>query len=473
MQSSVSDWLTLEAEFLLRQQVRRSLRRWAQHVLAPIGQSPARHHDLLIAELEALAAGKFLRLMVLMPPGSAKSTYASVLFPTWWYTQFPTSSIIAASHTAGLALHFSRRVRDIVARYRELLGYQVTSSIASAHSWTTSLGGEYIAAGIRGAITGRRADLAIIDDPIKSQFIAESSVQRGHIWDWYRSDLVTRLKPNARIVLIMTRWHEDDLGGHLLSAAGPEWRVLRLPALAEPHDPLGREIGEPLWPQWEGMEALSAKRDLVGSRIWSALYQQSPRQTEGTVFNTTRVRLLENAIVATDTHTIRAWDLAATLAEKGSDPDWTVGVKISRDAKGYYTILDVIRLRGSPSQIEDAIRIAAKADGEKVWIGLPEDPGQAGKSQAAYMTRQLSGYRVITARESGSKLTRALPVASQMEVGNICAVQAAWNRCFFDELAEFPLGRKDDQVDALVRGFTALNGTTDLSRFTSVPFFGR
>ncbi len=181
--------------------------------------------------------------MILMPPGSAKSTYASVIFPAWWFTQHPRSSVITASHSASLARHFSRRVRALILEKEWYLGFSIKRGERSADQWTTSSGGEYLAVGVRGAIAGRRADLVIVDDPVRSRADAESARQRNHVWDWFKSDVTTRLKPGGKIVLIMTRWHPDDLGGQLLARDDSEWRIVRLPALAEPDDPLGRPVG--------------------------------------------------------------------------------------------------------------------------------------------------------------------------------------------------------------------------------------
>ncbi len=309
--------------------------------------------------------------------------------------------------------------------------------------------------GARGAITGRRADLVIIDDPIKSQADAESSRQRDHIWEWYKSDITTRLKPGGKVILIMTRWHPDDLGGQLLEQARAEWHVVRLPAIAEPGDPIGRQVGTPLWPEWEDSTALMRKRDLIGERAWSALFQQTPLPAGGRLFSIDRIAavLLQ---CGEDDATVRAWDLAATGITGGNDPDWTVGVKLSRDKTGRYLILDCARIRGTPRQVEELIVSIARKDGPKVIIAIPEDPGQAGKSQASYLTRQLAGFYVTSSRETGSKATRAMPLASQIEGGNVSILRADWNRALLDEMRDFPWGRKDDQVDALVRAFTTL-----------------
>jgi predicted phage terminase large subunit-like protein len=392
--------------------------------------------------------------MILMPPGSAKSTYASIVFPAWWFTQHPQSSVIAASHSLSLAKYFSRRIRALVMEKEAYLGYTIPHGRRAADMWTTSSGGDYLAVGVRGAITGRRADLVIIDDPIRSQADAESRRQREHVWDWYRSDVTTRLKPNGKIVLIMTRWHPDDLGGQLLQQAAKDWRIVRLPALAEADDPIGRPIGAALWPEWEDYRALMRKRELVGERSWSALFQQHPVPPGDRLFPVDRITTtpLERDPEAI----VRGWDLAATANTGQNDPDWTVGIKLSRDRLGRYLILDVVRIRGTPRQVEDLIVRTTQSDGPNVVVSIPEDPGQAGKSQMAYLTRQLAGFRVISSRETGSKATRAMALASQVEAGNVSIIRADWDRTLIDEMRDFPWGRKDDQVDALVRAFTTL-----------------
>jgi predicted phage terminase large subunit-like protein len=409
--------------------------------------------------------------MILMPPGSAKSTYASVIFPAWWFTQHPKSSVISASHSFGLAEHFSRRVRNLILEKERYLGFSVANDQRSVDAWTTTAGGEYLSVGVRGAITGRRADLIIIDDPIKSQADAESVRQRDHVWDWFKSDITTRLKPGGRVVLIMTRWHPDDLGGQLLEQAKAEWRIVRLPALAEADDPLGRAVGTPLWPEWEDDGALLRKRELIGERAWSALFQQTPLPSGGRLFSVDRITVAQ-PIPETGT-TVRAWDLAATCITGRNDPDWTVGIKFSRDDTGRYHVLDVARIRGTPHQVEALILSTARSDGSKVIVAIPEDPGQAGKSQMSYLTKQLAGFHVIATRETGSKATRAMPLASQVEAGNISIVRADWNRILLDEMRDFPWGKKDDQVDALVRAFTTLTTRGRSPGSIAVSIFSR
>lgn len=423
--------------------------------------------------LEDLSRGDVDRLMVQMPPGSAKSTYASILLPAWWFAQHPKDSIIAASHTAGLATHFGRRARSVIIEQSHTLGYKLAEGDRGNSHWSTSTGGEYYAIGVRGAIIGRRADLVILDDPVRSQVEADSLIHRDRIWEWYRSDLIPRLKPKARIVLVMTRWHDDDLCGRLLAQYAGEWRCLRLPALAEEGDPLNRSPGDPLWPEWEALEALQRRRSSVGERAWSAQFQQSPRPSTGTLFKVSLFDYIDETPSRPTGLVMRAWDLAATAGSSDNDPDWTVGVKLMRHESGRHIVLDVVRLRGSPREVEERIAITACADGNGVTISLPEDPGQAGKSQVAYLASRLAGYHVVTSRETGAKTTRATPVASQIEAGNVAIVRANWNHVFVEELRDFPHGRKDDQVDALARAFNMLVQLNAPARMTSIQYIDR
>ncbi len=446
---------------------------WAMCVLEPAGQAPARHHRLLLEELESVASGVTDRLMVLMPPGSAKSTYTSIVFPAWWFTRHPSSSVITASHTAELAGHFGRQVRGLIDEHGRGLGARLVANDRSARRWRLSTGGQYYAAGLRGSITGRRANLIIIDDPIKSRAEADSAGARDIAWTWYKFDLLTRLVPGGRIILVMTRWHEDDLGGRLLAQNMSEWRILRLPALAEPNDPLERPPGAPLWPEWEDLSNLIRKRETIGERAWSALFQQSPRPREGSLFKADRLITLDVEPDHKPAHLVRAWDLAATSKSDDNDPDWTVGLKLYRDDSGRFVILDIVRERNSPWEIEKAVLDTARRDGPEVLISLPQDPGSAGKFVVSRYLSLLAGYRVTASAETGSKVTRATPVAAQLEGGNLAIVRGDWNFNFIEELRDFPQGRKDDQIDALSRAFAQLTTTSLPARRLNVNFVTR
>lgn len=471
-----------------RRRVRSSLLEWCTEALGVVGQAPARHHEFIIGKLEAVARGEIDRLMIYAPPGSAKSTYATVLFPSWWFTQYPRSAIISASHTGDLAESFGRRVRNTVDQHNDLLGYSLSADSRAAGKWDTDGGGEYLAAGVGKAIAGRRADLAIIDDPVASREGAESESERDTTYNWYRGDLYDRLKPGARVILIMTRWHEDDLGGRLDAdekTGGDKWHRILLPALAEhENDPIGRKIGEALWPEWENETMLMRKRHVVGEREWVAKYQQRPAPEDGAIFNPKQIVLIshlpefrvgahQNVVnfsqVSRNFRTVerteptvlnsakmRAWDLGATAKIGTRDPDYTVGVLMSRTPDEKYIVENVRRERGSPQFVEQLIVDTAYADGEDVTISLPQDPGQAGKSQIAYLVSKLAGFRVVHRTASGDKATRASPFAAQVNVGNVSCINAGWTKEFLLELAAFPNGTHDDQVDACSDAFARL-----------------
>jgi hypothetical protein len=272
---------------LQKRKCQTSLLEWSKVCVKDYGFKPARHHKLIIEYLEKIISGEIDRLMIFAPPGSAKSTYTSELLPPYWFKQFPRSSVIGCSHTGELAERFGRRVRNKILLKAPILGYTLDESNRAASRWETTNGGEYFAAGVGGAITGRRADLAIIDDPVKSREEAESEIVRTKTFEWYKSDLVTRLKPDARIILIQTRWHLEDLGGmllHEMEKGGDKWEVINLPAFAIADDPLGRSVGEVLWPEWENKEAIERKRIILGQRDFESLYQQNPQPPGGTYF---------------------------------------------------------------------------------------------------------------------------------------------------------------------------------------------
>ena len=268
---------------LKRRTIRRNLTDWARHC----GYEPALHHRLLINRLEQIARGEIKRLAVFMPPGSAKSTYGSVLFPPWLMAQHLGRSILGASHTTELAEKWGRRVRNLVTSYCGVLGINLADDNQAAGRWSLTSGGEYFAAGVGTGIAGFRADTVIIDDPVRSREDADSDLKRERVWEWYKADLTPRLKPGNSIVLIQTRWHEDDLAGRILAemaAGGEKWDVVCLPAQAEENDALGRSAGEWLWDDSYGYgELLRHEKEQQPSRNWSALYQQHPAPTRATI----------------------------------------------------------------------------------------------------------------------------------------------------------------------------------------------
>jgi predicted phage terminase large subunit-like protein len=444
---------------LWARQCRRNLYAFCIEALAPLGERPERHHRRIIAELEAVARGKNLRLMIVAPPGSAKTTYTSRLFPAWYFASRANTAIIGASHTDELAVTNSGYVQRFVRDNGDVLGFDRASEAAG--NWITTNGCRYRAVGVGGAITGFRADVAIIDDPIRGRQDAESVASREALWNWFNADLATRLKPNGCIVLIMTRYHEDDLAGRLLRLESERWRVLKLPAIAEMDDPLGRQEGEPLWndgPYGYGRKLLEL-RDLHERngllRDWWSLYQGEPRPPEGAMFKPAEMPVLDVLPDAIGGFAVRAWDLASSVTG-----DWTVGLRLEVVKEGKHSvgwvISDVRRMRRRPDEVRRLVQTVAESDGRGVKVLLPEDPGQAGKDQAQDYVRRLVGFRVVAERMTGDKVTRADAVASQCNIGRIGMVRAGWNAVLIDELGSFPLGVHDDIVDALSLAFSGM-----------------
>ena len=367
------------AEILARRKAKESLASWMGYRGSPF--KPALHHQLMIAELEKIESGANRRLMLLLPPGSAKSTYGSVEFPAWYVGRNPKSAVIAASNTNDLAERFSRRVRNIVLEpsFKRVFDVSVAEDYGAAGKWDTDKGGEYYAAGVGGAIAGRRADLAIIDDPVKSREDADSDRSRDKQWEWYVNDLLTRMKPNASIILIMTRWHEDDLGGRILEREADKWKVFRIPMEAGEDDPLGREVGERLWSEWYTEEMLDlAKQDL---RSWNALYQQNPHSEEGGYFKSAWLLNYDDA--PKDLKIYGASDYAVT--EGGGD--WTEHGIMGVDASGNQYILDWWRGQTSPDKWIDKMADLIEKWQPYCWFG---EAGPIRRSVEPFMMKRLS-----------------------------------------------------------------------------------
>ena len=258
----------------------------------PPSWRPARHLRLLNSYLLALAGRKIDRLVVAMPPRHGKSELISYWLPIWWLALYPTERVILASYQTDLAIGWGRRVRNTIDDRQPLLTAEcaIDPTDRAASRWSTVSGGGMISTGAGGAITGRGANLFVIDDPYKGREDADSQRQRAKVLTWYESTVRTRLAPNAVILIVQTRWHEDDLAGTMISRG---WPTLRLPALADHHDhegreieegekdPLGREKGDALWSEQYDEEALSSVKHDVGDYVFSALYQGLPTPLEG------------------------------------------------------------------------------------------------------------------------------------------------------------------------------------------------
>lgn len=439
--------------------------------LDPRFRRPA-HIDLLSrAVADAVADGG--RLIVSMPPRAGKSMLTSVWAPVWFLTRHPDRSVILASHESNFAVSWGRRARGL---YRSVSHAGVGSSsvseeVSAAGEWETSAGGGMLARGIGAGITGRGAHLLLVDDPIKDFLAAHSKTVRDAQWEWWLSTALTRLEPGAAVVVTMTRWHEDDLAGRIMSSewdGDPDrWRVLRIPAIAEDDDLLGREPGEPMTiaslPETadEAAARWAEIRDSVGSYVWQGLYQQRPSEPEGALLR-------------------RAWWQrfsvdGDTLRMPGRDPlpidelrviqSWDLAVKDTGD----YTCGQVWGEHGPDRFLLDQVRerldfVAAKRamlDMARRWPSTERtviEDAANGPAIIADLRRELSGLKPWTPK--GSKTARVLAVQGDVESGHVWLPErAAWDvQALVDECAEFPRGAHDDQVDALSQALTFIRG---------------
>jgi predicted phage terminase large subunit-like protein len=432
---------SLLRELLARKEAQTSLARFIEYRDA--GIVPAKHHLLLIDALEAVERGEIERLMVCMPPGSAKSTYTSVEFPAWFLGRNPALSVIAASHTQELAERFGRRVRNVVAAepFGKVFGFSVADDSASAGRWDTQRGGEYFAAGVGGSITGRRADLAVIDDPVKSREDADSERQRQKAWDWYTNDLLTRLKPGARQIVVMTRWHEDDLGGRILERERDRWHVIELAMEAMPNDPLGRAPGERLWPEWYTDDMVKVAK--MDTRAWNALYQQQPASDDGEYFKADWFGEYEKPPEG-----LRVYG-ASDYGVTDNGGDYTEHGIFGVDGSGAVFVLDWWRKQSSAD-----VWIEAKCD-----LIIEHEPlcwfGEAGPIRRAiepFLLRRMSERqahcRVEWLASISDKPTRARSFQAMASMGKVFFPKhATWKADVLGQLTRFPVGKHDDSVD--------------------------
>lgn len=414
----------------------------------------APHHDAVCEALMRVYRGECKRLIINIPPRYSKTELIKN-FIGWTLGNAPDSEFIYASYSSRLAAASSWDVRGLVQEpeYRATFpAVTLRDDSQAKDEWRTTAGGIMYAVGTGGTITGYGAGkhrpgfagALLIDDPHKADE-ARSDVMRENVIDWFQNTFESRKNsPDTPIIVVMQRLHESDLAGWLLAGGnGEKWEHVCLPAI--------RDDGTALWPEKHDIEELR-RMETSAPYTFAGQYQQRPAPAEGGIFKPDQIPTID-AIPAGYIDWVRGWDLAST-----TDGDWTAGVKLGRLADGRYLIADSMRLRAGPDERDAALLNTASLDGKRVRISIPQDPGQAGKTQALYLTRALAGYPVITSPESGDKITRAEPVASQVNVGNVLMLRGEWNRAFIDELRMFPNGNHDDQVDALSRSFSHLIG---------------
>lgn len=458
-------------EILRRKQARKSLIAFTRYTFPEYW--PAPHHSLIAEKLEAVANGSIRRLKIRMPPRHGKSELASRRFPAWFLGRDPSRNIIAASYNSDLATDFGREVRNIVGsrRYRAVFSeVALSEDSTAANRWHTEQGGMYVAAGIGTAVTGRGAHVLLIDDPFKDREEADSENQREKVWRWYTSTAYTRLERDivpdvtaddelwadllediqagkaapfeGAIVLINTRWHEDDLDGRLEAEearGGDKWEVLDLPAILKD--------GKALWPNKYPLERLLEIKRAIGERDWSALYQQQPRPDEGLYYKREWFRWYDEK----PKH-LRIYG-ASDYAVTEGDGDYTVHLVVGLDPDDNIYVLDVWRAQTTADKWVEAFVDMVATHKPMMWA---EENGQILKSVGPLIDKRMRERKTYARREqfasATDKPTRSRSMQGRAAMGKVYLPahkeKHPWVSDFLTELLAFDAGKHDDQVDA-------------------------
>lgn len=434
------------------------------------------HHSLLLGKLQALEERRIANLMVLMPPGSAKSTYVDVVFVPWFMARRGRRNVILASYAADIAKKQGRRARQLLKSrsFANIMpGIVLRDDQSAADSWALSNGSEYMSGGLLSGITGNRSHLGIVDDPIKGREMAESELQRQKVWDTYIDDFCSRLIPGAPQVMILTRWHEDDPAGRILPDKwdgqsglftkckdGRDWYVLCLPAIADrSDDPLGREFGRTLWPEWFEKNGDNGSAHWTpfqtNRRTWVSLYQQKPTDEEGTFFQRSWFKRYTPDQRPSNLHIYMTSDHAPAGDEKS---DFNCCRVWGVDHLGDIWLLDGFRIQQKMDVFIDRIVGRPKKEGRQGLIGkwnpfawFPEDDNnwKAVEPFAKAWMREEEVHTVIApmSPHGQDKPTKAQSFRSMAYMGRVWVPAGPEGDAILDEYTKFPGGRNDDEVD--------------------------
>lgn len=430
-------------------------------------EPPALHHEFLIGHMESVHNREIMRLAISLPPGSAKSTYASKLFPAWHLGRRPNDRWLQGAHTQTFAKdQLGKPVRRIVSdpRYREVfpeMGLSTSSAAADFFEFTGGTG-SYKAVGVGVGISGFRAEIAAIDDPVASREDAESPTSRKRLHAWFEDDFSTRPMPGSPIFIVATRWHEDDLIGHELSKMGAgtsdyPWEVINIPALAVDDDPLGRTPGEGLWPEVFGTDWYLAKKRGITGRSWNSLYQGVPTDEEGGILKREDVHryktLPQDKIRANGDlveKVIKKITLSVDLAEKATQrADYSAATIWLETFDRKHYLAHAVRTRKEFNDLVNWIENLAKS--WNVHQILVEDRGAG--TQYIQVRKEQPGFAPVIsiATKQQSKDFRFDGVTPMFAAGEVFLPESGndWIADLESELFVFPNGKNDDYVDSV------------------------
>ena len=409
----------------------------------------ARHLRFLIEHLQKLETREITRLLVSMPPRHGKSFMIDLFFPAWWLARHPNDHIILTGYGEQFARQWGARVRDLLIEYSDDFNLLVNKERSAADDWELTTGGGMLCVGAGGALMGRGADLFILDDVVKSAEEAESEVYRQKIWDWFQASATTRLMPNAVMVGVMTRWHQDDLFGRIIDNYGDDWTVINIPAIAEADDPLNREPGEGLWPEFWGDPLFYEKQKASRSPYWfSALYQGRPTPEGGGILLRDWWNFYHSLPESFD-QMIQSWDLSLKDNETN---DFSVGQVWGRKGADLYLVAQV-RGHFSLHEVTNHMRMFT-IKYPRALAKLVEDTAM-GPAIKQTLTHEVPGIIPVPAK--GSKKSRVDASVPMVQAGNVFlpendqGVKAKWVWEFIEECAAFPRGAYDDQVDTFTQ----------------------
>jgi len=419
----------------------------------------APHLELLsneIVDLVARRPGHPKRLMVTMPPRHGKSELCSHWTPVWALSLDPSTPIILCSYEAEFAAKWGRLARRTTEELYPILGTRIMEDSRAAHRWETPQRGGMTTAGVGGPITGKGFKLGIIDDPIKNAEEAASERMRENLWEWWQSTFLSREEPEAVLILILTRWHEDDLAGRIL--ASPEskyWRVLNLQALAGHEDPLGREEGEALWPDRFDEVELENKRAQMGSRVFESLYQQNPSPPEGSGIKRLWWKWYDKAPKLEQfDQIVQSWDPTFDNADSS---DYVVGQVWGRIGRDFYA-LDCVRQRlDTPDTIRAIKQITEQYPQARTKL---IERSASGFAIIQLLQREMRGITPVGTKGKSKEVRLhwgVNSVAAVIERGQVFLPRGvSWAGVLVDEAAQFPHGTHDDMVDSMVQALTHL-----------------
>jgi predicted phage terminase large subunit-like protein len=425
-----------------------------------------KHHAIMADAFERVARGDLKRLIINMPPRHTKSEFASYLLPSWFLGKYPEKKIIQTAHTAELAVGFGRKVRNLVSseEYRKVFDTVLSSDSKAAGRWNTDAGGDYFAIGVGGAVTGKGADLLIIDDPHSEQEAKQGNpAVFDNVYEWFTSGPRQRLQPGGAIIIVMTRWSKRDLTGQILKNAGKEgvdqWEIIDFPAIMP--------SGTPLWPAFWSKEALESLKAELPVAKWEAQYQQNPTSEEGAIIKREHWRIWEKDHAPDCDYIIQSWD---TAFEKNNRADysacttWGVFDQVNQhgDLRANIILLDAFKGRLEfPELKKQALELYQEWEPDTLIV----EKRAAGAPLIYEMRKMGIPLSEFTPGKGNDKISRVNAISDLFASGVVWCPETRWAEEVMDELASFPNGDHDDLVDsssqALMRfrqgGFIAID----------------